>query len=274
MRSMGITQWFLNSPQGPESLRAAHELGFDCIHINAGLPSDQWCLEKPEVERAYMEMVENFNIQITAISINLIEKHGLLVFPSFELEPALKRAIQNTIWAAQRLNVRLVYFPSFNQSQINNHSDFNKMIKILQYACDIANQSNVQIATENTLSAIENTTLFQNVDRPNLKLLLDTLNPILYGHSILEIVDALFPFIADQVHVKDGMNGKLGNVRLGYGEAGLHNTFARLYEKGFNGDFILENDYLECGHDLIAKDLELLSSIIYEVLSRRKYVLH
>lgn len=269
MHKMGVTQWFLNCSQGPRSLETAHELGFSFIHINAGLPTDEWYIGNQEVEQTYLGMINKFNIPITAISFNLIEECGFLLSPSFELEPSLQEEINKVIKAADRLNARLVYFPSFNKSQIKDLLDFNKTQKILQYACDIAINMGVQIATENTLSAKENAKLIQLVNRPNLRILLDTLNPLRYGHSVVEFIDILFPLLADQVHIKDGINGELGNERLGSGDANLHKMVTHLYKKGFNGTFILENNYLNNATKLAQKDINLLSTIIYETIQGR-----
>lgn len=270
MYRTGVTQWFLNCSQGPISLQRARELGFDSIHVNSGTPFDSFYIGDPDCQRAYHEMIEKYDMPILAISINLIEKYGLMSSASLEIEPALQDALKKIIFAAARLNVGLVYFPSFGRSKINNQTDLDKTIKILQYACDVASQLPVLIATENTLSAAGNTLLIQKVNRSNLRLLLDTLNPIINGHSVLEFIETLFPFFADQIHVKDGLYGELGNCRLGEGDAHLRKTLTYLHEKGFKGSYILENNYLENEHELIEKDLNLLSAIHSEIISKGK----
>ena len=99
------------------------------------------------------------------------------------------------------------------------------------------------IATENTLGSEANLRLLSAAGRPALRILLDTQNPFLWGHPVAAMVDALWPHLVDQVHVKDGRDGAMGNAPLGEGESGFAMTALALAERGFAGAAISENDY-------------------------------
>lgn len=261
MQKIGVTQWFLKSSTGPQSIELAARLGFHSIHINAALPEDPWYLGIQEAVQNYRKSSKKNNIHIAAISANLIEHQGFLVNSSGRLEPILKQTIEHTFSAADLLQSEMVYFPNFNQSEITNKEAFEKTVKILQHACDTAKNLKIQVATENTLSAKDNEQLISRVNRQNLKLLLDLFNPLLWGHSVTDFIDHLFPHLADQIHIKDGI-GKMGNARLGQGDAKLQQTLAKLMQKGFKGSFILENDYLECEEKIIKQDLFFLQAAL------------
>ena len=82
------------------------------------------------------------------------------------------------------------------------------------------------------------------IDRPNARVLLDTQNPALWGHDVAAYVERLWPRLANQVHVKDGRDGRMGNAVLGDGEAGVRRRpSAALRAHGFDGILISENDY-------------------------------
>ena len=97
------------------------------------------------------------------------------------------------------------------------------------------------------------------VDRPNARILLDTLNPALWGHDVATYVESLWPHLADQVHVKDGRDGKMGNADLGDGQAGLEATAAVLKALGFDGSLVSENDYQGDGAGGAARDIAWLT---------------
>ena len=99
------------------------------------------------------------------------------------------------------------------------------------------------------------------VDRPNARVFLDTQNPAQWGHDVPAYVDTLWPHLADQVHVKDGRDGRMGNAALGDGEAGFIATAAALVAHGFDGMLISENDYAGEAAGRAAGDVALLTGL-------------
>jgi sugar phosphate isomerase/epimerase len=67
------------------------------------------------------------------------------------------------------------------------------------------------------------------------------------------------PHLANQVHVKDGRDGRMGNTPLGDGEAGFAATIAALKAHGFDGSLISENDYSGEAAGRAAQDVALLT---------------
>ncbi|MFA6118714.1 MAG: TIM barrel protein [Parachlamydiales bacterium] len=267
---IGVTQWTLDCPCGPESLKRAHTLGFSYIHINAGLPDEQYYLGKKEAIKKYKEMVNRFNVFITAIALNSLEIFGLLVDKNGKIDDYLKEIINSAVDAAEALEVPILYFPSFNKSEIKNIEGRNKTAEILKYACDYVIKKNLTIVTENTLGADENEFLINDVNRNNLRLLLDTQNPILWNHSINQIIDKLHFKLTNQIHIKDGLNNIMGNARLGEGNTNLKTTLENLYQKKYNGLLILENDYSQDASIRIPQDFENLSNIL-QLTCGKKY---
>ena len=103
--------------------------------------------------------------------------------------------------------------------------------------------------------------LLRAAGRSDLRVLLDTQNPALWGHAVAPMVDALWPYLVDQVHVKDGIDGEMGNAVLGEGESGFAATLAALRRRGFAGALVSENDYHGARSELAARDIAILADI-------------
>lgn len=262
--AVGVTQWFLDCELGPKSLKRASELGFSAIHINAGMPHAKHYLGQSETIQDYRNASERYGVRIVGVAFNSLETTGLLVSEKGILDTDFRASITTIIESCITLEIPLLYFPSFHLSQISNMSQFQKTVRMLQYACDYAQGEQLEIVSENTLNAKENMALFKAVNRKKLKLLFDTQNPFLAGHCPLEIIEELFPVMTNQIHIKDGLHSVLGSARLGTGEIRLEQTLQKLVEKGFSGSYILENDYREDAEHRVLADLNNLSNLLLQ----------
>jgi sugar phosphate isomerase/epimerase len=75
------------------------------------------------------------------------------------------------------------------------------------------------------------------------------------------LVAGLGPHLCDQVHVKDGLGGEMGNAVLGEGQAGFIATAQALRARGFDGLLISENDYHGERRALAARDMAVLAGL-------------
>ena len=74
------------------------------------------------------------------------------------------------------------------------------------------------------------------------------------------MVDALWPHLVDQVHVKDGRDGAMGDCRARRGRIGLRRTARRAAPaRGFAGSAISENDYHGEAQALAARDIAIVA---------------
>ena len=85
--------------------------------------------------------------------------------------------------------------------------------------------------------------LFKRVNAPNLRVLFDSQNyPLLIKTSSGEILDRIYEYIGDIVHLKDGVKN-MGDCYLGQGISDVKKCVFTLKNKGFKGSLILENNY-------------------------------
>jgi L-ribulose-5-phosphate 3-epimerase len=260
MIRIGVTQWSLDG-RGAETVRRAAELGFAAIHLDAGELGGDLRLDDPALQAAYRQAAQATGVAITAIAPGYLNDYGLTSPAGSENAERCRRLIQIAVDAAAQLNVPLVFLPSFRASEIRDDADLRRTAEVLQETCAYAAAHGLLVATENTLGAADNLKLLEAVGRPNLRVLLDTQNPYLWGHHVAGLVERLRPHLSAQVHVKDGRQGQMGNALLGAGEAGFAETMRALQAGGFSGDLISENDYLGERQANAARDLAVLSEL-------------
>jgi L-ribulose-5-phosphate 3-epimerase len=210
---------------------------------------------------AYADAAAETGVAIVAVAPSRLNRLGLTSSAGPEAARARERSIAVAIHGAARLGATLVYLPSFGIGEIRDEPGLRRTAQAMQWACDLAAEHGLEVATENTLSAADNLRLLGFVDRPNAQVLLDTQNPSEWGHDVAAYVDALWPHLADQVHVKDGRDGRMGNAALGDGQAGFAETAAALRGHGFDGTLISENDYAGEAGGTAAHDVAVLTRL-------------
>ena len=260
MIRFGVTQWSLDG-RGVETVHRAAELGFAAIHLDAGELGGDLRLDDPALQAGYRRAAQETGIEITAIAPGYLNDYGLTSPAGSENAERCRQIIQIAVDAAAKLNVPLVCLPSFRASEIRSEQDLQRTAEVLRETCDYAAAHNLLVATENTLGVEGNLKLLESASRPNLRVLLDTQNPCLWGHNVADLTERLRPHLSNQVHVKDGTEGHMGNARLGAGEAGFIETARALQAGRFAGDLISENDYLGERRVNAARDLAALSEL-------------
>jgi 2-epi-5-epi-valiolone 7-phosphate 2-epimerase len=255
---IGVTQWSVDG-RGPEALHRAAALGFEAIHLSSGEPEDAQRLDDAALREGYLQAARDTGVAISAIAPGGLNDLGLTSPSDSPNARACWDSIRIAIDAAVEMDVPLVFLPSFRAGEIRDAGGMRRTADVLARACDYVAGLPVTIATENTLGADGNLQLLAAAGRPDLRVLLDMQNPVLWGHSVAALVDALWPHLADQVHAKDGRDGEMGNTLLGEGDAGFPESAAALRDRGFAGTVISENDYHGNRSQLAARDIQVMT---------------
>jgi len=256
--------------KGPYACKTVSELGLDGIQLSGGYHKTGFHISQGMIQKAYIELSKMYNISFPSIDIRELDYSNVFgPKDSRDTEIALY-AIKSGIDAASYMNIPLVLVPNFEKSLVKSKEDFKKLIKILKDICDYAQDKNIIIASENTLSADENLLLLKKVKKPNLKIYFDTQNPYLHkGYNISEMIEKLFPYIVE-VHVKDGKNKDLSGAIIGEGDSGFYKSIETLKRLNYSGWIILENYYdqeplrLKNNNyfELITQDIEILKNYL------------
>lgn len=242
MHRIGIASWCLPA-SGSDTLYQAAMLGLQIIHIDAGGYRGHPDMQNERVRQAYREASERTGIEITGIGINILNDYGLHSAAGTSNAQKCWSAIERALEAANALRVPLLFLPSFRQSEIRTEQELQRTAQVLRKACLQAAQANIIVATENSLGIEGNRQLIRFVNHPQLRILLDTFNPVRWGHNVGAMVVQLYPFLCQQIHLKDGWCQPLRSASLTLGEANVIATLQALKARNFQGDFLLENTY-------------------------------
>lgn len=265
---VGICQWSLPI-EGPYACKLASDLGFDGIQLDLGKYERGFPLSKEVVQQAYLEMSEKYEISFPSIAITELDFISMVAPVGTEDAYLASMAIRKAVDAAEAMGISMVMLPSFEKSNIKTEVEFQRAVTVLREACDYAENRKVKIATENLLSVGEIQRLFEEVNRENLSLYFDTQNYFLNkGLHTPDLIEPFFPYMCDQVHIKDGKVGELSGSLIGRGDTCFEDSMEILRSLNYCGWLIYENYYdrkpLSEEDDnpinLIKEDLKILDS--------------
>ncbi len=260
MIGIGVTQWCLDCT-GIDTVYRAADLGFSALQIDAGEPGKDGFLGDVRVQHAYRQAAQRAGIEITAIGLNIFSVQSMDDAETGENANSCWHVLSCAIEAAAAMNIGLVFLPSFYSGEIRTEQDLRITAAFLRRACLYAQERGVLVATENTLDDSGNRRLLALVDHPNIRVLLDALNPVLWGHHVPTLVKNLWPYLCNQVHAKDGVDGIMGNAPLGTGQAKFLETAQVLRALDFSGYLILENEYAQDTEKRVAQDVTVITQV-------------
>lgn len=261
MLAIGIAEWCLDT-RGIAALERARDLGILNLHYGLGSWNDVELISGRTWLRAITESCNRTGVDISGLALNFIEKSG--IFPrggrneAHKCRESFLIALDNAV----ELKIPLIYFPSFGASEIKTKSDWEETVELLRFACERASGTSIEIASENSLSSEANLLMALEINHGNFRLLYDTYNPVRFGHSPARIAKLNFGSIAAQIHVKDGLNGKYGSVPLGAGDGDISGVLGTLIELGYDGLYVLENNYTHDTEYRVLRDISTLCRIV------------
>lgn len=223
MYKIGVAQWCLDC-RGVDTIFRAAQLGFFAIHISSGAPGEEFFVADSKIQQLYSQAQRDTSVDIAAIAFNILDTYALTSPPKTFQAKKCWDVIRAGIDAAANMKVDLVYLPSFQNSEIRNEYDLKRTAEVLCDTCIYAEKGNVVIATENTLNAENNKKIIKFVDHPKLHILIDTYNPILWSIRPTDLIRELWPYMCNQIHVKDGQDGIMGNAILNRGRSKFAET--------------------------------------------------
>ena len=187
----GLCEW--SSPvQGPYVCRFAKDMGLDAVELAQGDYERSFPLSNPYIQDIYLEEAARNGIALTAIAVNCLDYYGMTKPDGSMQKKVAVRAIEKAVEAAKRMKLPLVQIPAFGESAIHSADDFRSVAACLAYACRLAAEDGIMVASENALSTEEDLRLLEEVACPNLKIYMDTQNPYINkGYSAPEMIYAL-----------------------------------------------------------------------------------
>ena len=259
MIRFGVCQWIMDR-RGVESLPRAAELGFAGIQL--GIAEDDLEIRQPALQRAYLQASEQTGVEIVGFGINTMNVLPLYSPPESEKGRRCRDLLHSALDTALAMGVGLVYCPAFFEAEIRSDDELERAAATLRHGCEYIENEPLLLASENTLDVARTTRLVELVDHPSLRVLVDSYNPVLYGHRAADLVRELpTPLLGNQAHAKDGRDKVMGNAPLGSGEGHFGEFVQALKDVAFEGWLISETDYRNNAEALAAADLATLRAL-------------
>lgn len=246
------------------SMKIASELGMDGLQLEAGFYDTGFKLSHPRVLELYKEAAEEHHLQMISIVMNDLNRHGLRNGRGTEFGDIAYEGLDIAIEAAAALEIPVLMVPSFENNDMHTEQDIANTVEALQYACDRAAKNGTIIATETAITSEKLKELFVRVDRPNLKLFYDSQNYMCFrGYNPMDHLPVVYPYMINQLHVKDGFGEAYSSKCLGEGDTHFEEQIRFLRANDYRGWFVFENYYTMLPLRKEAKDpLDLLKKDI------------
>ena len=259
MIKFGVCQWIMDR-SGVDSLPRAAELGFAGIQL--GIAEDNLEIRRPALQKAYLQAAEATGVEIVGFGINTMNVLPLYSPPDSEKGRRCRDLLCSALDTALAMGVGLVYCPSFFEAEIRSDDELERAAATLRFGCEYVEDQPLLLASENTLDVARTRRLVALVDHPSLRVLVDSYNPVLFGHFAADLVRELpTPLLGDQAHAKDGRDQVMGNASLGQGEGHFADFVQALKDVAFEGWLISETDYRSNAEALAAADLAALRAL-------------
>jgi sugar phosphate isomerase/epimerase len=239
---LGIAEWSLPIA-GPWGCRVAAAAGLDGVQVDVGGPEHGFPLTHRSVQDAWQTAAAESGIALVSVAANAVCRFGMNQRPDSDDGRMARATIGAGVQAAVALGLDLVQLPSFEGGFVRTAEERDNLADALRFACRLAAEHGLTVASENVLTPSEFTALLTQVDAPNLRLFFDMQNYVLNrGLDQLAVLDALYEHVA-QVHAKDGVAGRLSSAVVGTGEADVAAQITLLRRRGYTGWITLENFY-------------------------------
>lgn len=260
MIKFGVCQWIMDR-SGVDALHRAAELGFAGIQL--GISEDNVEIHQPALQQAYLRASQETGVEIVGFGINTMNLLPLFSPPDSDAGRRCRDLLRSALDTALAMGVGLVYCPGFFAAEIKTDDQLERAAATLRSGCEYIEGQPVLLATENTLDVAGNRRLVELVDHSSMRVLIDSYNPVLFGHLASSLVRELpARYRSDQLHAKDGLNQVMGNAALGQGEGQFEGFIRALQEVGFDGWLISETDYRSNADELAAADLATLRELL------------
>ena len=239
---IGACEWSF-PPIGPSVCRLAAEAGLDGVELDMGGMHDGMKLTSGRIRKMYAEEAKRTGILYPALAMNVLGACTLLHPENTEERETVFELFDETLQAADELEIPVIQVPSFYTNAITNAREMEASAFYFSYACKAAERYGIVIGTENTLPAEDQLRLLRMVGYSNFKIYFDTQNPVVFhAGNPAEMFRTLSGSVC-QIHVKDGTDEQMGTMPLGEGKGFFRESMRSIAESGYEGWIVTENEY-------------------------------
>jgi sugar phosphate isomerase/epimerase len=245
---------------GVAAVQRASELGFEAMEVGVFSVAGYNEMCDPAIQTAYLEAAATHGIELVGMTLGIFSQ--VVALHSEEQEATVWEMMRNMIDVAVAMSIELVCCSMFGDASINNADEMARASAMLRRGCDYIGDKPLRIATESTLSITGNRELIEQVNHPNMCVLMDAYNGVWSsGYNAADMVRELRDVLCNVAHAKDGLKHQPDNVLIGQGDGDFLATAQALKDIGFEGYVMCENSYRNETEVRTAADLATLKRI-------------
>ncbi len=214
-----MCDWNLGTPANPELIPRAAEAHLSGLQVSIGTKPDSIPLRSPEVRRRYIELGKQHGITFHSVAAGAI----LNAIP-LKSEPQSAVYVIDAIEAAAALgaaNILMAFFGNGDLRRPDSSGKFNpikeglfstyeldeagvtRVVEMLRQVIGRAEDANVILGLENTLTARQNLEIIERVGSPVLQVYYDMGNSTHYGYDVPSEIRLLGKARICEMHIKD-----------------------------------------------------------------------
>lgn len=269
----GSTVWGLPG-HGLFAPYLAKKAGLDGLQLELGSYEFGYALAQKGVQEAYLEEKDKYQLEYPSIVLNDLMKHGYAKGCNTEDGKIAFDMMELSLDVADEMQIDSIMIPNFGENRLREPVHIENTITALKFVCEKAQKKGITVMTENPLSWDQQIKLLEAVGADNLKIHYDSQN-MKYNWDLdpCEQLEKLYPYMAKQLHVKDG-NAKpdpAGSKPLGMGNTDFYRQMELLKKFDYDGWIITENYYCQSSirddsirdsqWSVFMKDMESLKAI-------------
>ncbi|MCX5124676.1 sugar phosphate isomerase/epimerase [Streptomyces sp. NBC_00347] len=268
----GLVDWRL-PVRGEAAVDLAFQHRVEGLQFDLGGPGRGPWLDKPGTAGGAVGRLRRTasaaGVTPLGVAANVLNDIGLTAAAGTLAAARVRSVIDRLLDVAWELGVPLVFLPSFRRSAIDGEAALMRTAEVLRWAAAQAQAHGLLLANENVLPAHQALRLVEEVGSPAFRLLLDSYNPVGAGIDVPDLVEATAPFLADQIHLKDGPGAASGPL-LGDGDGRVEETVDAVarHLPGVHA-VVLENDHRDGDRTRLRADLERARALARRLHRRR-----
>ena len=220
------------------------EMGLDGMSLEYGSYEHGWALSQRRIQDLYLEAQQQYNIEYPNIGCSDGDNVEFFTPKGHPFYDTITHWTKGAVDAAAYMKIPMVFFSNFNASYADTEEKLENTAQRYRMICDYAEDKGIEIGCECPLSVEKQIQLVEMVDRKNFSLFYDSDNYTFFtDYKQLDILKGIYPYMGNQLHVKDSTEGCIANAVIGSGVADFYDSVNFLKEKNYQGWIILENLY-------------------------------
>jgi len=233
---IGACDWTLGRQADPAVFEIAKKVGIDGVQISFNTAKREVHLQKPEIQKIYLESAKKNGMQISSMAIGELNN-----IPLKGDDPRAEQWVSESVDACQAMGIKAVLIAFFGRGDlVGDEKGTAVIVEKLKKIAPKAEKAGVYLAVESMLSAEQHLDIIKRVGSPAIKVYYDVANSQSKGYDICKEIRLLGGQIAE-FHAKD--NDDL----YGKGTINFENVRKAMDDIGYRGWIVMEGSKMPLG---------------------------